>query len=316
MATAEKFRKAQRQKVKASIMIEGLQGSGKSGLALALAEVLASSQDKIFAIDTENQSLDLFDKLRLHTGTVLEKFIKADLTVDDGYSPSNYAALRKAAIDMGAEVLVMDSISHMWNRKGGLLDSVSEAQRAGLDNYRSWGTEKNRTEKELIFELIRSNKVHTITTVRSKEKFGMEYVTETGKNKVVSLGEQQIQQEGLKYEPDLVIRMTSPGDVTGKAPVGVILKSRYVIFTTGLEYEFTDKLLNQLKEYLAEGADPEEILMQQRQDYIDAVKEYCKGNATRKSIWKSLKEGAGFESNIEDIPVEDLKNLYRKLIED
>ena len=57
---ATQFRKAQRQKVKASIMIEGLQGSGKSGLALAIASVLASSQDKIFAIDTENKSLDLF----------------------------------------------------------------------------------------------------------------------------------------------------------------------------------------------------------------------------------------------------------------
>jgi len=316
MATVGKFREAQRQKVKASIMIEGLQGSGKSGLALALAEVLASSQEKIFAIDTENQSLDLFDKLRLHTGTVIDKFNKADLTVEDGYAPSNYEALRRTAIDAGAEVLIMDSISHMWNRKGGLLDSVSEAQRAGMDNYRSWGTEKNRMEKELIFDLIRSHKVHTITTVRSKEKFGMEFVAETGKNKVVSLGEQQIQQEGLKYEPDLVIRMISPGDTAGNAPVGLILKSRYAIFMTGTEYEFTDKLLNQLKEYLAEGADPDEILVQQKQEYIDAVKEYCKGNATRKSIWKSLKEGAGFADSIDDIPVEDLKNLYRKLIED
>ena len=36
-----KFRKVERQKVKASIMIEGLQGTGKSGLALAIAKVLS-----------------------------------------------------------------------------------------------------------------------------------------------------------------------------------------------------------------------------------------------------------------------------------
>ena len=56
----DKFRKATRQKLKASIMIEGLQGSGKSGLALILAKALTEDWDKIYAIDTENRSLDLF----------------------------------------------------------------------------------------------------------------------------------------------------------------------------------------------------------------------------------------------------------------
>ena len=41
-------------------------------------------------------------------------------------------ALREDAIEAGAEVVIMDSISHMWNRKGGLLDKVTEAQAAGL----------------------------------------------------------------------------------------------------------------------------------------------------------------------------------------
>ena len=279
MAVASDFRKVQRQKVKAAIMIEGLQGTGKSGLALALAFTLTDDPDKVFAIDTENQSLDLYDKLKLHTGKVIEAFNKVDLSSDDGYAPSNYDALRHKAIDEGADVLIIDSISHMWSRKGGLLDSVSAAQQAGLDNYRAWGTEKNRSEKEMIFDLVRSNKVHTITTVRTKEKFGME-MGDKGKNIVVSLGEQQIQQEGLKYEPDLVIKMISPGDYTGTAPRGLIIKSRYPIFRTGTEYDFTDNILLQLKEYLAEGADPEELIKQQHSDYIKAIKDCCGTNAT------------------------------------
>lgn len=311
---ATQFRKAQRQKVKASIMIEGLQGSGKSGLALAIASVLASSQDKIFAIDTENKSLDLFSDYKLHTGVKLENFNKADITKEDGYAPSNYDALRTAAINAGAEVLVMDSISHMWNRKGGLLDTVAEAQATGLDQYRSWGTEKNRTEKELIFDLIRSDKLHTIVTVRSKEKFGMELDEAKGKNKVVSLGEQQIQQEGLKYEPDLVIRMLSPGDTKGKNPVGLILKSRYPIFTVDTEYEFTPEILQQLKSYLEEGVDPDVLIEQQKKDYIKAIKEYCAGSQAKKSIWANLKEQEGYTGKIEDIPLEVLKILYRKLV--
>lgn len=310
-----KFRKVERQKVKASIMIEGLQGTGKSGLALAIAKVLSKDWSKIYAIDTENQSLDLFDGIKLSTGEEVKDFNKVDLTVDDGFAPSNYMKLREAAIADGAEVVIMDSISHMWNRKGGLLDKVSEAQAQGLDSYRSWGTDENRKEKELIFDLVRSPKAHIITTVRDKEKFGMEFDETRGKNKVVSLGEQQVQQEGLKYEPDLVLRMISAGAPDGTAPVAEVLKSRYTILRVGEEYEFTAELLEQLRQYLAEGADPETILKAQKEEVIKAIKEYCTTPA-RKSIWKSLKESAGFNGKLEDMPLETMKQLYRQLIAD
>ena len=310
-----KFRKVERQKVKASIMIEGLQGTGKSGLALAIAKVLSNDWSKIYAIDTENQSLDLFDGIKLSTGEEVKDFNKVDLTVDDGFAPSNYMKLREAAIADGAEVVIMDSISHMWNRKGGLLDKVSEAQAQGLDSYRSWGTDENRKEKELIFDLVRSPKAHIITTVRDKEKFGMEFDETRGKNKVVSLGEQQVQQEGLKYEPDLVLRMISAGAPDGTAPVAEVLKSRYTILRVGEEYEFTAELLEQLRQYLAEGADPETILKAQKEEVMKAIKEYCTTPA-RKSIWKSLKESAGFNGKLEDMPLETMKQLYRQLIAD
>lgn len=310
-----KFRKVERQKVKASIMIEGLQGSGKSGLALAIARVLASDWNKIYAIDTENQSLDLFDGIKLNTGIKVTNFNKVDLTPDDGFAPSNYMTLREEAIADGAEVVIMDSISHMWNRKGGLLDKVTEAQASGLDQYRSWGTDENRKEKELIFDLVRSHKAHIITTVRSKEKFGMEYDETKGKNKVVSLGEQQIQQEGLKYEPDLVLRMVSAGHTDGTAPVAEVLKSRYAILRVGEEYEFTPELLNNLKQYLEEGVDPDLLLAQQKEDLIKAIKDYCTTPA-RKSVWKSLKESSGFEGKLEDMPLEIMKPLYKQLIAD
>ena len=309
------FRKVERQKVKASIMIEGLQGTGKSGLALALAKVLASDWNKIYAIDTENQSLDLFDTIKLNTGETVKDFNKVDLTVDDGFAPSNYAILRDQAIEAGAEVIIMDSISHMWNRKGGLLDKVTEAQANGLDSYRSWGTDENRKEKELIFDLVRSPKAHIITTVRDKEKFGMEFDEARGKNKVVSLGEQQVQQEGLKYEPDLVLRMVSAGAPDGTAPVAEVLKSRYTILRVGEEYEFTAELLEQIRQYLAEGADPEVILKAQKEEIIKAIKDYCTTPA-RKSVWKTLKESAGYDGKLEDMPLEVMKQLYRQLISD
>lgn len=310
---SSKFRKVERQKVKASIMIEGLQGTGKSGLALAFAKVLANDWSKVYAIDTENQSLDLFDGIKLNTGETVKDFNKVDLTVDDGFAPSNYMTLREQAIADGAEVVIMDSISHMWNRKGGLLDKVTEAQQAGLDSYRSWGTDENRKEKELIFDLVRSPKAHIITTVRDKEKFGMEFDEVRGKNKVVSLGEQQVQQEGLKYEPDLVLRMISAGAPDGTAPVAEVLKSRYTILRVGEEYEFTQELLEQIRQYLAEGVDPEVILKAQKEETMKAIKDYCTTPA-RKSVWKSLKESAGYNGKLEGMPLEVMKQLYHQLV--
>lgn len=309
------FRKAARQKLKASIMIEGLQGSGKSGLALLIARALTDDWDKIYAIDTENKSLDLFQGIKSNTGESFGVFNKVDLTSEDGFSPSHYLSLREEAIKDGAEVVIMDSISHMWNQKGGLLDLVADAQAEGLDNYRSWGTATNRKEKQLLVDVVRSDKAHIISTVRIKEKFGLEYNEAKGKNEVISLGEQQIQQDGLKYEPDLVLRMVSPGNANGTNPVVVVLKSRYLIFTKDVEYEVTPLLLQQLRQYLDEGADPEVLLQAQKEDVIEAIKDYC-NNPTRKSVFKSLKESYGYNCKIDEIPYETLKHIYQRLIED
>ena len=310
-----KFHKAARQKLKASIMIEGLQGSGKSGLALLIAKALTDDWDKIYAIDTENRSLDLFQGIKMNTGDSFGEFNKVDLTIEDGYAPSNYLALRDEAVKAGAEVIIMDSISHMWNRKGGLLDLVAEAQANGLDNYRSWGTEKNRKEKELLNDIVRCKDAHIITTVRIKEKFGMEYDETKGKTTVVSLGEQQIQQDGLKYEPDLVLRMINPGNMDGTNPTVYVIKSRYAILKTGEEYEVTKELLTQLRAYLEEGIDPEVIFKEQRDQLIADIKDYC-NTPTRKSIWKALKESSGFTGKLEEMPLSLMKELYKKLTEE
>lgn len=311
----EKFRKAARQKLYASIMIEGLQGSGKSGLALLIAKALTDNWEDIYCIDTENKSLDLFQGIKMNTGDTFGEFNKVDLTIADGYAPSKYMALRDEAIKQGAKVIVMDSISHMWNRKGGLLDSVAEAQASGLDNYRSWGTDKNRREKELLSDIVRCSNAHIITTVRVKEKFGMEFDETRGKNTVVSLGEQQIQQDGLKYEPDLVLRMISPGNMDGTNPVVQVVKSRYAILRTGEEYEVTAELLSQLRQYLGEGVDPEVIIKAQKESLMKQIKDYC-NTPTRKSIWKTLKESSGYTGKLEDMPIELMKDLYRRLTED
>ena len=143
----------------------------------------------------------------------------------------------------------------------------------------------------------------------------MEYDETKGKTTVVSLGEQQIQQDGLKYEPDLVLRMINPGNMDGTNPTVYVIKSRYAILKTGEEYEVTKELLTQLRGYLEEGIDPEVIFKEQRDQLIADIKDYC-NTPTRKSIWKALKESSGFTGKLEEMPLSLMKELYKKLTEE
>ena len=275
------FREAQRSQSKACIVIEGLSGSGKSGLALAIARALASGWEKIYGTDTENRSMDLFDGIRMHTGVEpFGKFRKFDLLSVHGYAPTHYLAAMQHAVAEGAEVYIHDSITHMWQQKGGLLEIVSEAQRRDpkLNKWTAWGTPEVLTQKAAVLDCIRSSEVHVISTVRVKEKH------ELVEGKMQSLGEQQQQMPDLKYEPDLVIHMLKPGNEDGTPPRGRIGKSRYTIFKQGEEYEFTASLLEQLRQYLEEGADPAVLLEAQRIEFIQQIIESCEGDASLKQM--------------------------------
>lgn len=296
-------------------MIEGLSGDGKSGLALMLAYYLADEEWKeVFAIDTENKSLDLFSGIPFTTGGPVGEFKVGQLNEDIGFKPTNYLAFRKTAVAAGAKVVIEDSISHAWQYKGGVLDMVTTVagKSAKGDKYAAWRDEDVNTEKNNLLELIRDAHVHVISTVRVKEKF--EYVEEEGKKKLQSLGEQQIQQGDLKYEPDLVLHMVTPGKGIDLYPTAEIIKSRYAIFTKGEIYEFTPERCRQLRAYLAEGVDPATILEEQRQEYILAITEHLDSHPSKVSIWNVMKANAGFDSQkLTDIPLEGIKRLYLQL---
>ena len=153
-----------------------------------------------------------------------------------------------------------------------------------------------------------------ITTVRVKEK--MEYdKDEAGKTVLVSLGEQQIQQADLKYEPDLVLEMVSPGSDT-VYPCAKVLKTRYAILKLGETYCFNESLLSQIKEYLDEGVDPEILIEKQRKEYVTAIKNILDTKPNLKAIWDIMKKDAGYENTkLADLPLDVVKKCYIKLTE-
>lgn len=321
MAIVANFKPAKREACKASIIIEGLPGKGKSGLALLMAHALADNNwDQVFHIDTENNSALLFEGLPSSSELTFGQFQHGSLTPDVGFAPSNYLAYRAQAVGLGALAVIEDSISHAWSYKGGVLDIVTQVKassaRYAKDSYAAWGDENVVREKNELLDLIRDSQVHVICTVRVKERF--EYGSdENGKSKLISLGEQQIQQADLKYEPDLVLHMVHPGRNKGGVlvyPRAVVVKSRYAIFDEGEEYDFSPALLEQLRSYLAEGIDPAVLLEQQRTDYIAAVREYLDAHPNAAPIWKVMKNDAGFgDIKLDDMPLATLKALYVKI---
>ena len=96
-----------------------------------------------------------------------------------------------------------------------------------------------------------------------------------------------------------------------------VIKSRYAIFETGQQYEFTAPLMLQLKEYLEDGADPAVLLESQRADYVKAIKEFLDKKPNFAPIWSKMKESEGHaNTKLEDLPLDVAKTLFIKLTQE
>lgn len=277
---------AERTKVKAAIGIDGLSGSGKSGLALLIASHLADRDyNKIYAIDTENKSMLLYVNKQLHNGEKIKDFWHAPLTKEDGYSPFNYEYLQNEAIAKGCAVVIQDSYTHCWLRQGGVLDEVNKLQaNPKYNKYTAWGHPDIVDAKNLIFELVRNDKIHVISTIRVKEAFAMQQ-GDNGKAEVVSLGEQEMQTDGLQYEFDLLLNMVTPGDLNGRPPRVKVMKSRYDILEKGVEYDVTKELLDSLKDYLDSGITIDELNERTRLELAKSISERANNNNLLKTVF-------------------------------
>lgn len=308
------FRDATRQQAKASILIEGLSGRGKSGLALLLGYALSGKDwTKVFAVDTENRSLDLFEGINMSSGAKCEPFKKVDLLPAHGFAPSNYLLCKENAIAAGGEVIINDSITHMWQQEGGVLDLVSNIQMKDskrYNNYTAWGAPEVKAEKQAIYNVVRDARIHVISTVRVKEKFEI-----NSDHTLTSLGEQEQQMPDLKYEPDLVLHMLKAGAMNGTPPTAKVIKSRYAILQEGEVYQFTDAIIDSLIDYLHKGTDPQELLEKQRADYIKTISDILKNDVSKKTMFPVLKEQQGHkDTKLADLPLDVLQTLLGSLL--
>jgi len=311
---------ATRIRVKAAIGIDGISGDGKTGLMIEIAHVLEPDWSKIHITDTENKSFSLYIGQKLQSGDIVpeDTIHHASMSKATGYSPFNYDFFREDAVEKGCTVVGMDSFTHGWSREGGVLDSVSKINEDLAKNNRkpnkfaAWNDPDVIAARNLIFDLIRDNRVHVISTLRIKDDYVI--LAEDGKNVVKNVGLKQIQQEGLKYEYDLLLRVIRPADAEADTPARVeVLKSRYSLFHKGEEYDIDKSMLKALAEYLDKGTSREELDVIMKAELIEGLKEQI-GNDTSKKLYTVLKNTYP-DRKLDTLTLAELRGLNAKFIE-
>lgn len=188
---AMQLRKATRTKAKMRLGLSGPSGSGKTVGALMVAYGIAGDWEKICLIDSENRSGDLYANFTVPgTNFTIGEFQKID--IDAPYTPERYIEAMHAAEAAGMEVMVVDSISHEWDGKGGCLEIH---ERLG-GQFKHWA-EVTPRHKSFIDAILQSP-IHVITCARAKIDYAL--TIDGGKTKVEKVGLKDVTREGFDYE--------------------------------------------------------------------------------------------------------------------
>ncbi|PEK39303.1 hypothetical protein CN586_28930 [Bacillus toyonensis] len=192
---------AKREKIKAVIGFIGCSGSGKTGSALITAFGMMqeaypnlSAEElwkKIGVIDTEHE------RSKLHVGLVygevkIGNFLHIDFNAP--YTTERYNQAVQVMKQAGAEVLIIDSLSHNWQGEGGIVET--HGQMSG-NSFQNWG--KLSSETNNLIKTLTQNNVHILATLRTKT----EYVVEpdgNGKMAPRKVGTKPVQKEEMEYE--------------------------------------------------------------------------------------------------------------------
>ena len=199
---AIQIKKATRKEVRLRAAIEGPTKAGKTYTGIRLLCALAPEGKRI-VIDSEHGRACLYAGRPNPDGGTFE-FDTIEL--DGNYSVEAYMEALAAAQEAGYEACLVDSLSHAWSGKGGILDTVQNAQKYGSKNsFQVWG---DATPKhQMLTEAILGSKMHIISTMRSKMEYVLEKNEETGKSEVRKVGLKAVQREDVQYEYDLVLTM-------------------------------------------------------------------------------------------------------------
>lgn len=267
---------AKREAVPPLIALWGMSGSGKTLSALYLARGIVGPQGCIAVLDTENGRAKFYAE---------EVGGWKHVDMQPPFAPEKYSAGFKFCEDQGADIIIVDSASHVWEGEGGVVDmadSGTNRNNRPLRGLSKWNAPK-MAHKRMMNNLMRSP-LPVIFCVRAKEKMAQ---TGSGSDmEIVSKGFTPIAEKNFIYEMTLALRMTENGryDLTegDASQCSKIHKDIKTVFPAGAQ--ITSEMGEKLAAWLAggEAIDPESIkLRRDGKDYamqgMDAYKPWFEG---------------------------------------
>jgi len=178
------LKKATRKQVKLRLGLSAVSGGGKTMSALLLAYGMTNDWTKIAVIDTENSSASLYS----HLG----EFNTIDLQAP--FTPERYIEAINACEKGGMEVIIIDSVTHEWDGKGGILDTANSMTG---NSYTNWA--KLTPRHDAFINSVLQSSCHVITSVRRKQDYELTK-NDNGKVVPVKVGLKEITREGFEYE--------------------------------------------------------------------------------------------------------------------
>lgn len=225
------LRKATRQKAKIRLGLSAVSGGGKTYSALLIAKGLCGDWSKVAIIDSENNSADLY----AHLGDYNVLPLTAPFT------PEKYIEAIAQCEQAGMEVIIVDSITHEWEGKGGCLEIVESLG----GRYQDWS--KVTPRHQAFIRSITQSPCHIITTVRRKQDYEM-IKDNNGKVKVEKAGLKEITREGFEYELSLNLEM----DIRHNAFAS---KDRTMLFMGKPEFVPSENTGRLIAEWCEQGTD-------------------------------------------------------------
>lgn len=197
------IRQAQRSATKGRVLFEGPAGAGKtmSSILFGYGMLKTLGLTQMVLIDTERGSSDAYED-RIPTG-----FKVIDLVPP--YKPELLIEAIELAEAEGADVIVIDSISHFWSGEGGCLEineSIAKSKYRG-NSWSAWSETKRRWRR--MVERINSSSAHVLVTGRSKTETAQ--TEEGGRKKVVRLGMKLEAGDAIEYEFQLAFGIVHDG---------------------------------------------------------------------------------------------------------
>jgi hypothetical protein len=182
---------AKREGAKLLIQLSGTSGSGKTYTALQLAYGLAGKDArKVVLIDVENRRGSLYANALPQPFNIIDFYAP--------FSPDRYIQAIEAACNAGAEVIVIDSVTHEWEGEGGCEWIANQSR------FPDWKTAKKLHKRFMTYML--QCPAHIIACTRAREK-----VDFSNPKEPIKLGIQPIQEKNFSYEATVSLMMQNQG---------------------------------------------------------------------------------------------------------